>query len=370
MSKIDTTIWEIGPHTEAKHIILRKYLDAWLPIISRYNGRVIYIDGFAGPGKYKGNKDGSPLIALKAVVEHKLRPQMKAEFNFLFIDHEKDICDYLQQVLSELEIPEDLKINIHVECSEFDKKLGEILNLIKKENSILAPTFVFVDPFGFSGVPFNLISDLMNNKKCEILITFMYEDIDRWKKLFMNKGHLDSLFGTSEWQKINNEDLSSKEKLFRLHSLYKSQLENKAKIKFVRSFMMINKYNKPDYFLFFGTNNELGLERMKEAMWKVDKIGTFQFSDVTYDPEQAVLFEPMPMFSKLKKEILLEFEGKEVKIEDIETFVIQKTAFLRGHIRKNILDKMESNDPPEIEVYSPKKRREGTYPPGTIIKFL
>ncbi|PIU78275.1 MAG: hypothetical protein COZ28_01740 [Candidatus Moranbacteria bacterium CG_4_10_14_3_um_filter_44_15] len=56
MTKITSTIWNIEPHTEEKHEILRKYLDAWLPIMTRWNGRVLYIDGFAGPGEYIGGK--------------------------------------------------------------------------------------------------------------------------------------------------------------------------------------------------------------------------------------------------------------------------------------------------------------------------
>lgn len=71
MTKITSTIWNIEPHTEAKHEILRKYLDAWFPIMTRWNGRVLYIDGFAGPGEYIGGKYGSPIIATKAVLEHK-----------------------------------------------------------------------------------------------------------------------------------------------------------------------------------------------------------------------------------------------------------------------------------------------------------
>ena len=46
MSKNNSTIWEIEPHTEAKHEILEKYLNAWLPIMTRWNGRILYIDGF------------------------------------------------------------------------------------------------------------------------------------------------------------------------------------------------------------------------------------------------------------------------------------------------------------------------------------
>jgi hypothetical protein len=46
------TIWPIEPHTAAKHQILRKYLDAWFPILATYNKRIVYVDGFAGPGRY------------------------------------------------------------------------------------------------------------------------------------------------------------------------------------------------------------------------------------------------------------------------------------------------------------------------------
>ena len=50
MAKPVETVWSIEEHTKAKHRILRGYLDAWLPIMSAHNGRLAYIDGFAGPG--------------------------------------------------------------------------------------------------------------------------------------------------------------------------------------------------------------------------------------------------------------------------------------------------------------------------------
>ena len=62
------TIWPIEPHTSAKHQILRKYLDAWLPILGTYNKRVVYVDGFAGPGQYTGGEPGSPIVALQAAL--------------------------------------------------------------------------------------------------------------------------------------------------------------------------------------------------------------------------------------------------------------------------------------------------------------
>ena len=45
-------LWELKPHTQTKHLILKRYLNAWLPIMARYNGRILLIDGFAGRGRY------------------------------------------------------------------------------------------------------------------------------------------------------------------------------------------------------------------------------------------------------------------------------------------------------------------------------
>jgi len=370
MNKIQSVIWSMDPHTEAKHTILKKYLQAWIPIISRYNGKVIYIDGFAGPGEYKNGKDGSPIIAIKSVIEHKLRNQMRAHFKFLFIEKKKDRCEHLKKILSKIKLPLSPKIDITIECNKFHEVIGDILNSLEDKNKSLAPSFVFIDPFGFSGIPLDLIKKIMKNKRCEVLITFMYEDIIRWLELPLNAPHLDALFGTNKWRLINKKCSNPKDKVIRFHNLYQSQLKGDIGINYVRSFMMVNKFNKPDYFLFFGTNNKLGLEKMKESMWKVDKFGSFQFSDATYDPEQSVLFEPSPKFSILKREILNKYKGEKVAIEQLEDFVLLETAFIKSHIRRPILDKMEHSDPPEILVYYDKARRRGSYPEGTVIEFL
>ena len=60
----------MAPHTVAKHLILKRYLDAWFPILGRFNDRINYIDGFAGPGEYEGGEDGSPLLAIEAARSH------------------------------------------------------------------------------------------------------------------------------------------------------------------------------------------------------------------------------------------------------------------------------------------------------------
>jgi hypothetical protein len=79
-----TTVWELEPHTRAKHEILRRYLQAWIPILTQGGFKnILYIDGFAGPGRYAGGEDGSPVIAVSR--PSITRPASRATFSFCLL---------------------------------------------------------------------------------------------------------------------------------------------------------------------------------------------------------------------------------------------------------------------------------------------
>ena len=88
---------------------------------------------------------------------------------------------------------------------------------------------------------------------------------------------------------------------------------------------MRNDRDVTDYYLFYATNNLLGLKKMKEVMWKVDRSGEFRFSDAT-DPRQLVLFDAEPQFDILRGQITRQFQGQETTIGNIEEFVLSVTC--------------------------------------------
>ena len=92
----DSTQWPLEPHTAAKHEILRRYLNAWFPILGSYQGRVVFLDGFAGPGIYSHGESGSPIVALRALLEHSYFPRLKSEFVFWFLEPRRDRFESLQ----------------------------------------------------------------------------------------------------------------------------------------------------------------------------------------------------------------------------------------------------------------------------------
>lgn len=199
MATPTSTRWELQPHTEAKHKILKYYLDAWLPILTRYRPRVVLLDGFAGPGRYEGGEPGSPIIALETLLQHPTLRSRGAEVDLICIEEKTDRCAALSEEVERLKVvsPFPSTIRSEIICGSFET---EVRRLIKKGAFDGAPVFAFIDPFGFAGVPMSLIRDLARQPRCECLINFAYESVNRFaghpdEAILSN---FDELFATSD----------------------------------------------------------------------------------------------------------------------------------------------------------------------------
>ena len=202
-----------------------------------------------------------------------------------------------------------------------------------------------------------MVKSILAQASGEILLTFMYEEINRFIGHPEQPSNFNMLFGTDEWKKCVALT-GARERSECLHGLYLRQLKSFAK--HARSFQMRNAANNIDYFLFYATGSDLGLRKMKEAMWKVDKSGAFSFSDAT-DTRQSVLFGDKPDLGRLRHQILQRFRGKETTAGRVEEFVLTETAFCKTHC-KSILKALEKSDPPGLMVPNPPPgRRQGTY---------
>lgn len=363
MSKRLGTVWDLDPHTAKKHELLRRYFEAWLPIMARWNGRVVYIDGFAGPGRYSRGEDGSPVVVLKAARDHSY--PITAELICLFVEGDEERARHLKSVLDELSSSLPANVKWRVVHGGFDEHLSNTFELLEKQKKNIAPTFVFVDPFGFSHTPFSTVKKILENSRSEVLINFMYEEVNRFLAVDAHAQDYDALFGTPEWRSILSVSGASERKNA-IHEIYLRQLKTAAK--YVHSFEMRNQSNSTDYFLFFATNGLKGLEKMKEAMWKIDDTGSFQFSDFKDSKRQVSLFSGQPNLVPLKEAIVRQFRGQDVTIDALSDWVVAETPYLRTHLKTQILAPMEKAG--ELTVVNPSaKRRRGTFSDGTMLRF-
>ena len=359
---VQETVWEIEPHTIAKHDILRRYLGAWFAILSTANDKLIFIDGFCGPGRYKGGEDGSPIIALDVASSHKYT--IESNLEYWFIDKRRDRIDQLKGELSKKSFGSNF--NVIVECGKFHEIVDSHLNDLSRSEIREAPIFAFIDPFGYSGIPYTLMERLLKRRSCEVFINFSVDSINRW----LESSTIDqiiSAFGTEEVANIAKE---SSNRIADLRSLYQKQLRKIGH--FVRFFEMRDKEDRLIYDLFFASNNRKGHIKMKEAMWKVDPDGDFRFSDAT-NPNQAILFDTEHN-EKLARILYDYFRGRQgVTGKEILEFVENDTVFLDSH-KRTALIALETSNPPFITVETlksnGKKRRNETYPKDVLINFI
>lgn len=363
MAKQLPTIWALEPHTLAKHAILRRYLQAWIPILGRWNSDILYIDGFAGPGVYLGAEPGSPIIALQTAIEHQAK--LPGNIHFWFIEKDPARARSLEDQVSRLDVP--ARFRVHVKCEESQNVLAGLIHSVRATARPLIPTFAFLDPFGFTQTPFDVVRAILQNQRCEVLITFMYEEINRFLDKSEQTCNFDVLFGSNAWRDAARLT-TPRDRQNALRDLYRNQLRRTAK--HVLAFEIRNKDNRLDYFLFFATNNLLGVSKMKEAMWKVDPESGLRFSDAT-DPSQVVIFDTGPDAGAIERRLRAHFASAEANVAEVETFLLSETPWRDTHYKMLVLKPLELRDPPGIVVVrGPAGRRRGTFPPETVIRFI
>ena len=342
----DSVLWNLEPHTAAKHRVLRSYLDAWLPALahqSRQIGhaepRLLLVDGFAGPGRYATGEPGSPIVMLNALLSRNdLDALASVQFMFLFIEHDKGRVERLRKEVAELgRLPDNVEVNI--EHGEFESTFSSVIDPIIEKGTRLIPTFAFIDPFGYSSASMSITGRLLGFPRCEMLFFLPMSFIHRFVARPGQEVALTSLFGTEEWRTAI--PLQGEERTVFLLDLFERQLEQSEGVKYVRSFQLRTQDGQ-DYRLIFSLGHVKGLEKAKNAMWKVDPVAGTSYTATT-ESGQEVLFRPDHTLdtTPLLAELQAHFGAESFTIEQAEHCTLVDTPFRSGHLRKLTLQPAE-----------------------------
>jgi len=359
--------WIYREHTRVKHELMRKYLYAWIIKLGKFHRKVLFFDGFAGRGEYidentgKVLRVGSPIIALKLADELlqrcKERGRQPYFDKFICIAIEKDGDNFrnLQIVVSkELErIEFKDKMDIKLINGEFANVVTE---LVEQVGVKIAPSFFFIDPFGFSGVPFEVVKNILSLPRTEIFFTFMSRDINRFLKLPQVEKHLEALYPTSEWREICKiRDWQERDR--RLLNLYIKSLYEEAGVKYVWPFRvcMDEKYQTL-YYLIHATNHFDGLKIMKDIMYKQGASGEFAWlgpKESFYRRQQKLFDDTIP---SLKKYLLNRFKGETKTFDEILEETYADTRFVEPQYRQ-ALKELEKEKKIKVERVTSKTSR-------------
>jgi three-Cys-motif partner protein len=360
-----TQLWEAPPHTLAKLEIIGRYLYLWFAIVGSNSRRLVYIDGFAGPGRYTNTDKSSPLVALQAAKDalNKFPGKLShTEFYFLFVEKNPSFAVSLRETISAISWPSQFKWN--VENGFFEEKVGGVLDDFRREKKQLAPTFAFIDPFGATGLPFKVIAEILRHSTCEVLLNLDSDGIGRLvtaQTAKKNQAHLDLLFGDSSWRTVLNPDLPMPQLSAQILALYKNRLRSIAP--YVFAFAMNSREGQLNYHLVFAGQHYLGLEKMKEAMKAVDQTGTYSFSDDTVGQELLKFdFDAPAVWAEKMQRALGE---KWRPYSDFRDFALTETPFINP---KAMLRHLEDKNLVEIE--GDANRRKGSFPEEKISRIF
>jgi len=362
MSGTFPTTWTIEAHTKAKHEILKRYFDAWLPIMTSWTVAV-FIDGFAGPGSYAGGEPGSPIIVLDAATNHK--PPIRGEVYFLFIEKDPRRFEILAKNLADRQQPVPSNFHVTALPGEF-LQIEKDLDMIHQKGEFLAPTLAFIDPFGVTGFPWTLVAKILKNPRSEVIVTFMVETLDRFGTSVLST-QTREIFGDDSWRSCSGLS-KQRERQVCLVNAYRRRLKE-AGARFTLAFEMADSSDRTIYFLIYATQHQKGMEKMKEAMSRVDPALNYRFSDLRPAAQRRVFQfgDESHWVPQAADSVWKQFEAKTAHVSDVEDYVVCNED-MPFPWRKAILRELLYRAPPAVEYVDPP-RRPGEFPDRLRVRF-
>lgn len=326
-------------HTQYKIKYIKDYVRRWLNVAVNYRQKnIVFIDSMCNAGIYKNGIKGTCIEIIELFIEYAKENQSKQFYVFLN-DYDKDKIRVLNELISNYNMPNNLKINIK------DKDVVEYLSLLIEKNTFSNSCFIllYTDPYNF-GIP-NLLTTIktfIDKFYCELLFNYFSSDVTRNKNNISAKNKMSKIKNelSSVITDINIDDDKNKEILNKLISTYK----NTKNIKYSFAYRFNNTNNAELYYIIFFTPNKRGLELIKESIWEVFNGEESFKKQIDIDKSQLKLFDTdellISTYSGPMKEsiIKLVLDKGELSYEDIETYVLENSLLKDSHIIKPIIN--------------------------------
>lgn len=376
---VEKKIW-----STVKDELLGCYLKPYFSKIFFTKKPVIYVDCFAGKGKFDDGTVGSPIIALEIISEALKKSKMispKVESNFIDLNYaddlEKNLCQYK---------------NVNIISGKYEENIGNIL-----KNKNYYNVFLYVDPYGIKALDcsqfdnfaksFNSIELLINmnsfgfiREACHVFGEIfddpdIFEDLVEYSPTKLDSSEksmsdLNKIAGGDYWQniimdyklkKINGyqaEERFSREYCRRLSNSFKYVLNMPLRLK---------KGQKPKYRMIHATNHHDGCVLMADniskrwEMWQdYQSSGQISLFDQTVNNEYIDSIELKNMVENHFKKYVIE---KQITVAIAEFFTENGVVCSSKDIN-NILSAFEKLG--KISV----RRQPSVTPGGKKTKFL
>jgi three-Cys-motif partner protein len=180
-----------------------------------------------------------------------------------FSESNAEVFAQLQEAVTTFHKPEE-EFEIKTYCGKFEDAVNDIQGFVGTSFPL-----IFIDPTGWTGYPFNKIKPLFARPKCEVLINFMYEFVNRFahsddKDIVSS---LDPILGGPGWRGRLDSNLP---RGLAVEKLFRETLKSAGNFEFVVS-TKIDKSTaeRPHFFITYGTKSPDGLKTFRQTEYDV-----------------------------------------------------------------------------------------------------
>lgn len=358
---------EQGPQSAIKAEIVRKYFLSWARISVKRAGRILYMDLYAGPGKYDDGTPSTPLLVLKQIIDN---PELHDKVVTFFSDKDKGAIEKLKGAVAKLPGIEQLKFPPVIQSGQVTKQISDDLTRLS-----LVPTFMFLDPFGYKGISADLIGSALSNPGSECVFFFNYNRVAPGLVNDKVRGHVDALFGAPRVEQLKNLVSTlgvAGSEAATMQALRESMKECGGA--YIQPFRFRKNGRTTHYLIFVGAH-ALGHKIMKDVM---GSFSTHAYQDVpSFEYVQGrdpgiELFTPTPI-DDLKAELLTVFSGESLTVQQVFDKHNLGTNYVMRNYKEAIKQLMREGTIPEgvrTETHKPVlKHPYNTMPEDVQITF-
>lgn len=335
------TQYKLKEVSKAKLKILEKYFPAWAKILGSRHQILVYVDCFAGPGRYAGGESGSPLVILKKAGELVQTASRSFAVFAIFVEKDENAAEILRQQIPH-NLPEAVKyLIVNEDAHDF---IPSLLRALPDD----APAFFFIDPYGHP-LTIPVMNEILSRPRAEILLNLMWYAINMHLNNPKARPAIDRMFGHSSWASQSFMTQSGAERESGFLDFFLSELRARYRWPFrIRFSPEDNVPGGPDrtkYYIIHLSNHPKAVLLMKEVMWTIgDEEGTFDYSAT----HQGILFSRTPRVQELIAYLRQNYvgSGRKLTFDQLreETW---KLPFIAKHYRK-ALRQLESEGAVQI----------------------
>ncbi len=305
---------------------------------------------------------GSPTAALNAArtaITNTGSAWCAGDIHCAFVEQNKLRYEaLLQRLPAPATIPH---IQVHTYNGEFTRALPLIKEAVPEPFYLDHPLFVFIDPFGATGAPFESVAEILNSPCSEVLINLDADGVSRIFAAKQSANHeevLTEIFGDRSWAAVMGDAQPFDIQCRKVLQLYKDRLRTLPDVRYIFEVEMQGVTGTLNYFLVFASKHPLGLIKMKEAMKSIAQNGTYKFSDANVGQTSLFRFDEPEAYHMKLYEV---FKSRQVAYDslndDVTAYALNNTPFVNA---KSMLKLLE-NDRMITAVSSNSKRRRGTF---------